>query len=270
MCDKAVERSEVTVEKGEVIILAFERNGIGHPLDHHTLNKEVREAIALGARRIVLKGVLGQRYIGATASARDLLIEVHGTPGNNLGAFLNGSTIEIFGNAQDLTGNTMNSGRIVIHGSVRDVTGLAARGGEILIKESAGYRTGIHMKEFRGEGSSLIIGGRSGDYLGEYMAGGTILVLGLSIEDLPPIGQQIGAGMHGGRMFINGKVSPKQLAPGASMRDIDEGDRREIDEMIGRYERTFGVEVPRIWERFTKIAPSSSRPFVGYYDPSPV
>jgi len=206
--------------------------------------------------------------IGATASLPNLIIRVIGTPGNNLGALLNGSTIEVFGNRQDLTGNTMNSSRILVHGGVSDVTGLAARGGEILIRGSAGYRTGIHMKEFKGTGPTIIIGGRAGDYLGEYMAGGTILVLGIDIIDRPIIGQHIGAGMHGGRMFVMGKVSPMQLAPGAKVSDIEEEDREAIEKLITSYELAFGITVERRWGEMKRITPSSSRPFGAYYDNS--
>lgn len=252
------------------VIKAYEGDDSRHPLDHHTLNRLVREAVSREVDKIVLEGVLGQRYIGATISKSGLIIEVIGTPGNNLGAFLNGSTIKVFGNAQDLTGNTMNSGEIIIHGSVRDVTGLAARGGDILIKGNAGYRTGIHMKEFKGKGPSLVIGGRSGDYMGEYMAGGTILVLGLNTKDLPIIGHQIGSGMHGGRVFVMDEVFEQQLAPGASFKEIEDYEYDEIDRLLDKYETTFDEEIERDWDVFNKIGPSSSRPFVDYYDPSPI
>lgn len=256
----------IAVTKEEVTIRADGRDGLGHPLDYHVLNQLIKDEMAEGRKLIRVEGVLGQRYIGATASRRDLRIEVYGTPGNNLGALLNGTNIEVFGNGQDLTGNTMNLGRIIIHGSVSDVTGLAARGGEIIIKDSAGYRTGIHMKEFKGSGPSIVIGGRVGDYLGEYMAGGTILVLGLGVSDRPIIGQHIGAGMHGGRMYINGDVRIQQLAPGASLKSINLSDRRNIEMLISKYEDTFGTTVDLDWTRFNKIVPASSRPFRGYYD----
>jgi glutamate synthase domain-containing protein 3 len=254
------------VTRDEVTIRADGRDGLGHSLDYHVLNQMIKDEISSGKRLIRVEGVLGQRYIGSTASREDLRIEIYGTPGNNLGALLNGSTIEVYGNGQDLTGNTMNSGRIVIHGSVGDVTGLAARGGSILIKDSAGYRTGIHMKEFKESMPSLVIGGRAGDYLGEYMAGGTILVLGVDITDRPVIGQHIGAGMHGGRMFIRGEVRGSQMAPGATLRSINLSDRREIERLIIMYEETFGMDIEREWRSFSKIVPQSSRPFGGYYD----
>ena len=163
----------------ETIIDASGRDQWGRPIDYRTLNVEIRQGHGgEGITRIVIEGVMGQRYIASAATNKELYIGIKGTPGNNLGAFLNGPTIEVFGNAQDMTGNTMSSGRIVVHGNAWDVTGLAARGGRILVKGSSGYRVGIHMKAFGNQKPTVIIGGRAGDYLGEYMAGGTILVLG--------------------------------------------------------------------------------------------
>ena len=50
-------------------------------------------------------------------------IEIYGTPGNDLGAFMSGPTVIVHGNAQDGCGNTMNEGQIIIHGHAGDVTG---------------------------------------------------------------------------------------------------------------------------------------------------
>ena len=116
-----------------IVINASGKDQYGRPLDYRTLNTEIRKAMSDGIHQIILEGVMGQRYIASAACRSDLYIGIKGTPGNNLGAFLDGPTIEVFGNAQDMTGNTMNSGRIVIHGNAWDVTGLAARGGRIII-----------------------------------------------------------------------------------------------------------------------------------------
>lgn len=234
------------------------------PMHFTTLNCVMRKAMRQGCRSIELKGVMGQRYLASTASAPGLYIAVHGTPGNDLGAFLNGPTIEVFGNAQDMTGNTMNSGRIIVHGNAWDVTGLAARGGQILVKGDTGYRVGIHMKEFGESRPTLVIGGTAKDYLGEYMAGGTILVLGLYGGE--PVGRSLGAGMHGGRIFVRGKVSQEQLGPGAALSPLNDDDEREVRSLMSDFARAFGTEVHYEMSDFVKVAPSSSRPFSGYYD----
>lgn len=234
------------------------------PMHYTTLNCVMRKAMRRGCTSIELKGVMGQRYLASTASATELYIAVHGTPGNDLGAFLNGPTIEVFGNAQDMTGNTMNSGRIIVHGNAWDVTGLAARGGHILVRGDTGYRVGIHMKEFGESRPAMVIGGTAKDYLGEYMAGGTILVLGLNGG--APVGRSLGAGMHGGRIFVRGKVEPEQLGPGAAISPLNMDDEKEVRRLLDEYGKAFGAEVPDDMGEFVKVAPSSSRPFSGYYD----
>jgi glutamate synthase domain-containing protein 3 len=253
-------------KEGVATIRADGRDTGKGPLHYKTLNCAIRKAIASDYRTIIIEEVMGQRYIGATASGSDLRIMVHGTPGNSLGAFLNGPTIEVLGNAQDMTGNTMNSGKIIVHGNAWDVTGLSARGGTIMIKGSSGYRVGIHMKEFGHTRPSLVIGGTVKDYLGEYMAGGTILVLGLRSHVESPVGHNIGAGIHGGRIYVRGKVSPDQLGPGAVISQITEEDSAELTTLIEEFEGYFGEPVGRDYSNFVKINPSSSRPFSGYYD----
>ena len=82
------------------------------------LNKIVRES---SEEKFELNNVLGQRYLGAGISGKELLI--NGTPGNALGAYLNGSKIIVHGNAQDAIGDTMNDGAIIVHGNCGDTTG---------------------------------------------------------------------------------------------------------------------------------------------------
>lgn len=254
------------VKEGVATIRADGRDTGKGPMHYKTLNCAIRKAINADCKTVILEGVMGQRYIGATAIGSDLRIMVHGTPGNGLGAFLNGPTIEVLGNAQDMTGNTMNSGKIIIHGNAWDVTGLSARGGTIMIKGSSGYRVGIHMKEFGQTRPSLVIGGTVKDYLGEYMAGGTILVLGLRTNTESPVGHNIGAGMHGGRIYVRGNVDGSQLGPGAKISPLTPEDSEELTALIDEFEGYFGEKIGRNYSKFVKINPSSSRPFSGYYD----
>ena len=112
-------------------------------LDHRQLNEQIQHH----SGELLITGCLGQRFIGAGAEQGHL--ELAGTPGNALGAYLNGACIEVRGNAQDAVGDTMNDGRIIVHGSIGDAAGYAMRGGEIYVQGDAGYRAGIHMKAYR-------------------------------------------------------------------------------------------------------------------------
>ena len=73
----------------------------------------------------------------------------------------------------------MNAGEIVVHGRCGDAAGYGMRGGRILIRDDVGYRAGIHMKAYENHEPVLVIGADAGSFLGEYLAGGLILVLGI-------------------------------------------------------------------------------------------
>lgn len=79
----------------------------------------------------------------------------------------------------------MNDGAIIIHGNSGDTTGYAMRSGEIYVQGNAGYRVGIHMKSYQDMFPTIVIGGKVGDFLGEYQAGGIIIVLGIGVEGCP-------------------------------------------------------------------------------------
>ena len=143
-------------------------------LDYAALNEKIKRC----GEKVQIRNCLGQRFIGAGLSQKE--ISISGIPGNALGAYLNGAKITVYANAQDAVGDTMNNGCIVIHGNIGDAAGYAMRGGEIFVQGNAGYRAGIHMKEYGEKIPALVIGGCAGSFLGEYQAGGVIMVLGLN------------------------------------------------------------------------------------------
>jgi glutamate synthase domain-containing protein 3 len=117
----------------------------------------------------------------------------------------------------------------------------------------------------------VVIGGTSKDYLGEYMAGGTVVVLNLNgPAERSPVGMHLGAGIHGGRIYVRGKVEEHQLGPGAIMDQLSGEDAPELEELISQFERAFKTWVPRDWERWVRVSPASSRPFSGHYDPTSI
>ncbi|MDE5899101.1 MAG: glutamate synthase, partial [Treponemataceae bacterium] len=88
--------------------------------------------------------------------------------------------------------------------------GYAMRGGEIYIRGNTGYRAGIHMKAYERHQPAVVVGGKAGSFLGEYQAGGKIIVLNLNPgEDGRPItGEFLGTGMHGGAMYLRMDEAP--------------------------------------------------------------
>lgn len=181
-------------------------------LDYYQLNQAIRRAEG----PVVIDHCLGQRFIG-TALGAGRSLTIHGVPGNAMGAYLDGGSIEVFGDVQEATGDTMNAGTIVVHGSAGDATGYSMRGGVILIERDVGYRAGIHMKSYGSKVPVLIVGGAAGSFLGEYQAGGLILVLGLGCEDRAPITTSAARGCTGERSSsaptISRRTCPTRWSP---------------------------------------------------------
>ena len=229
-------------------------------LDYTALNNAIRAA----SDDCRITNCLGQRFLGAGMADKSITIE--GIPGNALGAYLNGADITVLGNAQDAVGDTMNEGRIVIHGSVGDAAGYAMRGGKIFVRGSAGYRAGIHMKAYREKHPCLVIGGRAGSFLGEYQAGGTIVVLGLHTDGKPIVSNFPGAGMHGGKMFLRSDCKgirfPKQVSCHPAQAEELDALRPILEEYCG----CFGLDFRELLAApFTVVTPNSADPYKQMY-----
>ncbi|MCX6354205.1 MAG: hypothetical protein NTZ78_04790 [Candidatus Aureabacteria bacterium] len=235
-------------------------------LDYRSLNEKIHNAISGGAHDITLRNVLGHRYICAGVKG-DLRMRIEGIPGNDLGAFMDGPQIEVLGNGQDIIANTMNSGRISVHGNAGDVLGYAMRGGELLIRGNAGYRVGIHMKAFKELMPVLVIGGGVRDFLGEYMAGGIIIVLALEDQSASPAGFGIGSGAHGGVIYVRGSLRENQLGKEIRRMPLTDGDRALLKKYVALFCRTFNLKGSGsiLHSRFSKYVPLSHRPYGKLY-----
>jgi glutamate synthase domain-containing protein 3 len=233
---------------------------------YRDLNDLLREAVTNGTRRIELRNVYGQRYIGTDLDV-PVEIEIFGTPGNDLGAFMNGPRIIVRGNAQDGCGNTMNEGEIIIHGHAGDIIGLAARGGKIFVREDVGYRAGIHMKEYQGRRPVLVIGGTAQDFAGEYMAGGVMVLLGLTLaKGEPHKARFIGTGMHGGVIYLRGSVEEHQLGKEVGVAGLEDSDRQLLKEYVDEFATHFGYDAGEIMRKdFVKLFPRWLRPYGRLY-----
>ncbi|MCJ7737464.1 MAG: hypothetical protein MUQ10_09160 [Anaerolineae bacterium] len=236
-------------------------------LHYRELNTQLREAVnELGIAQIEITNVYGQRYLG-TDLHHPVEIHIHGTPGNDLAAFMDGPRIVVHGNAQDGCGNTMNDGEVIIHGRAGDVTGHSMRGGKVWVRDDVGYRVGIHMKAYEDKRPIIIIGGTAQHFLGEYMAGGVLMVLGLTL--LPGEQQQasfIGTGMHGGAMYIRGELNDHQLGKGVGRVPLDAADESLIAELVTGYVSHFGGDIAEILDQpIMKLVPLSLRPYGRLY-----
>ena len=229
-------------------------------MDYTALNEAIRQA----DEEIEIVGCLGQRFIGTGSRGKN--ITIHGIPGNALGAYLNGAEITVHGNAQDAVGDTMNAGKIVIHGNIGDAAGYAMRGGEIYIQGNAGYRAGIHMKEYGEKIPALVIGGCAGSFLGEYQAGGIIMVLGLNRGEKQIVHNFPCTGMHGGKLILRGDCAdisfPKQVSAAAAT----DADMVLIRKLVKEYCAAFGADCEEILDApFTVITPDNANPYKQMY-----
>jgi glutamate synthase domain-containing protein 3 len=235
-------------------------------IPYRELNARLREAVENGAERIDLYNVCGQRYIGSGLH-KPVEIHIHGTPGNDLAAFMDGPRIIVHGNAQDGCGNTMNGGEVIIHGRAGDAIGYAMRGGKVFVRDDVGYRVGIHIKEYQEQRPIIVIGGTAQHFLGEYMAGGVLVVLGLSLAPGERhIATYIGTGMHGGVIYVRGEIAPHQLGREVGCVPLDERDETLLRQLVGEYAAHFDRDPAAILDRpFTKLVPLSSRPYGRLY-----
>lgn len=230
-------------------------------LHFQILNEQLKTS---SDNNIKITNCLGHRYIGSGVGGKS--IEIHGTPGNALGAYLADSTITVFGNAQDATGDTMDNGEIIIHGNCGDTTGYGMRGGKILVHGDGGYRVGIHMKEYQEHKPIIVIGGKVGDFLGEYQAGGVIIILGLGYDGKAPVGDFCGTGMHGGAIYIRSNFLPNDLPTQVSVTVATEDDLVDIMPHIESFCNQFAESKDEILHgTFYKLTANSKNPYNQLY-----
>lgn len=183
-------------------------------MDYRELNAKLAALLEF-KREVRVANLMGHRYVGINlprAGVRGARIVLYGVVGNCLANLNEANEFYVHGNVGDDCGDTMHGGKIVITGDARDVLAQALQGGRIYVGGSAGNRVGIQMREYRDRRPYLVIGGRVDDYLGEYMAGGVIVILnakGLS----EPVGNFVGSGMVGGRIYIRGRIPPSKIGP---------------------------------------------------------
>ena len=228
------------------------------------LNERVRSE---KDRYIAIENCIGQRYIAAGLSDKEIVL--NGTPGNALGAYLNGAKIRVYGNVQEATGDTMNAGEIVVGGSAGDATGYAMRGGRIFVRGDAGYRCGIHMKAYRENRPAVVIGGRAGSFLGEYQAGGIIIVLGNNLHGKPIVGNFCGTGMHGGEILLRCEALDAALPAQVKAERIQGPGSEEAAALVKEWCARFGQdEAPYLSAVYCRLTPNAENPYRQMYTPN--
>ena len=228
-------------------------------LGYQKLNDMVRHT----DEDVTINECFGERFIAC--GAENKTVTINGVPGNALGAYLNGATVVVNGNVQDAVGDTMNEGTIIVNGDAGDALGYAMRGGKIFVKGNSGYRTGIHMKQYKEKCPMIVLGGCAGSFLGEYLAGGIIVVLGLDSDEIP-VGNFVGTGMHGGEMWIRSDEMPSDLPKQVVAEKADKKDLEKIKPLLEQFSEYFGVSLDKITDKtFYKLTPNAKNPYKQLY-----
>ena len=112
----------------------------------------------------------------------------------------------------------------------------------------------------------MVIGGRTGSFLGEYQAGGLIIVLGLNTDGKPIVGNFPCTGMHGGKLFLRSDCAdiafPKQVTARAATPE----DLGEIEKYVAEYCSLFGGDLKSLMSSaFTVVTPDSKNPYKQMY-----
>ena len=197
---------------------------------YEAVNKEIEKQLEK-QNKVTVKDVNGQRYIGC-ALDEGKTIEVYGTPGNDMA--------------------------------------YGMRDGQIYIRDNVACRGGIHMKEFRQMRPVLVIGKNAGSFLGEYMAGGTIVLLGLDMKRGEKLfGTHCASGMHGGKIFVRGTFPKENISQNIKVQALDDDDKKELDEYIKKYCKYFNKDYNEIMQKpFKKLVAATSRPYANLYTPN--
>lgn len=123
------------------------------------------------------------------------------------------------------------------------------------------------MKGYLDKQPVLVIGGTAQDFLGEYMAGGVLILLGLNLkEGEPHRAKFIGTGMHGGVIYLRGTVEGFQLGKEVGVAELKEADHQILQELVGQFAAHFGYDAREILKReFVKLCPLWLRPYGTLY-----
>ena len=141
-----------------------------------------------GWRRFVLRHVRGQRLLSTAVMGRgdtdDVVIDIHGTPGEYLGAFMQGGLVRCHGNAQNFTAMGMHHGRLEVYGNAGKVCGYASKGGEVCILGDVVDRGWTNsVNDPRCQDLVVHIFGSASKYCGESLMGGDFVFGGLRWDE---------------------------------------------------------------------------------------
>lgn len=206
----------------------------------------------------ILSNEVAKRYGQAGLPDDTIRIELTGSAGQSLGAFLaHGITIQLEGDANDYVGKGLSGGRVIVYPPqqshfraednilIGNVCLYGATGGEAYFRGRAAERFCV-----RNSGARAVIEG-VGDHGCEYMTGGRVVILGET-------GRNFAAGMSGGIAYVwdrGGDFSLKCNLELVALEQIaDAEEAADVQSMIKRHQHftgsTVAAEALANWQQF--------------------
>src|SRR4051812_27977121 len=191
-------------------------------------------------------------------------IELHGSAGQSIGAFLPpGITLELVGDANDYVGKGLSGGRVIVkppddvlflsedHVIAGNTLLYGATSGEVFLRGRVGERFCARNS------GALAVSEGVGDHACEYMTGGRVVVLGET-------GRNMAAGMSGGIAFVLGLDPAKVNTETVELQRLEPEDLTWLHDVVARHAqftdstvaRSLLSDWPRRSAQFTKVMPT--------------
>jgi glutamate synthase domain-containing protein 3 len=120
------------------------------------------------------------------------------------------------------------------------------------------------MKEYQSQIPLIVIGGRTGSFLGEYQAGGTIIVLNLNGEKITDF-STCGTGQHGGRIFLRTNEEPSGLPKQVKCELATPDIMDKIKDYLLEFKQKFDISVAIENDTYYVLTPNSKNPYKRLY-----
>ena len=122
------------------------------------------------------------------------------------------------------------------------------------------------MKAYGENKPAVVIGGRAGSFLGEYQAGGTLIVLGLHTDGRPIIGNFCGTGMHGGEIYLRCDKVPTALPAQVKAEKLARFPAGDAEKLVRAWCAAFGEDAETLlaspcW----RLTPNTENPYKQMY-----
>lgn len=185
------------------------------------INREVRAAVAAGARRITLLHPSARHNLGV-ALPEGVQLSVEGSAGYYLAGMNDGATVEVHGSVGWGAAESMRDGTVVIDGDAGNAVAASIRAGTVVVRGNASTRAGIAMK-----GGVLIVGGSVGPLAGFMMQKGIIIVCGDAADG-------VADSMYAGTVFVGGATA--ELGADAVESDVTDEESQVIQGHLKRWQ----------------------------------